>query len=111
MAVTLGPTGVTFPDATTQTTAAVTSGFVGLSVITASGTFTIPVGKSVIKLTVVGGGGSGAHYIGSPAGNVGGTTTVASGTEIISFLSVVSNSFIKWIARCKADVPELTVLM
>ena len=33
------------------------------------------------------------------------------GTEIISFLSVVSNSFIKWIARCKADVPELTVLM
>jgi hypothetical protein len=87
MAVTLGTTGVTFPDATIQTTAAVTSGFTGLSVITASGTFTIPVGKSVIKLTVVGGGGSGANNQGTPTGNVGGTTTVASGTQTISTIS------------------------
>ena len=55
----MGSTGVTFPDATIQTTAAVLG--VLSQVFTASGTFTIPTGVSAIKVTVIGGGGGGGN--------------------------------------------------
>ena len=59
MAVTLGSTGITFPDATTQTTAAGASGFSSMQVFTSSGTFTVPAGITKVKVTVYGAGGGG----------------------------------------------------
>jgi len=50
-------------------TAAGGGGLGGITVFTASGTFTIPTGKTVVKVTVVGGGGGGGN--GGPA-NAGG---------------------------------------
>lgn len=75
MAVSLVATGVTFPDGTTQTTAAVpvAGGFSNMSVYTSSGTFTIPSEITKIKVTVVGGGGSSSSNIESGGGGGGGT--------------------------------------
>lgn len=54
-------TGITFPDATTQTTAAAASSYVGGrgQVFTSSGTFTVPTGVTSVAVTVQGGGGGG----------------------------------------------------
>jgi hypothetical protein len=41
--------------------AAAGGGFSGITVFTANGTFTIPTGKTTVKVTVVGGGGGGAR--------------------------------------------------
>jgi hypothetical protein len=63
-------------------------GFTAMSVITSSGTFTIPTGKTVLKVTVVGagGGGTGVNSTNavSTAGVSGGFSRVASGTQTIS---------------------------
>ena len=62
-------------------------------VFTSSGTFTIPAGVTALKVTVVGGGGSGTGYTGSGCcptyfnGNAGGTSSVSSGTQTISTVS------------------------
>jgi len=55
-------TGITFPDATTQTTAAVGGGGGSLrtEVFVTPGTWTKPASTSSVKVTVVGGGGGGA---------------------------------------------------
>lgn len=58
-------------------------GFSAMSVITSSGTFTIPSGKTTLKVTVVGAGGGGGGPGGVP-GSTGGTTSIASGTQSIS---------------------------
>ena len=94
MTTTVTTTGITFPDSTTQTTAASASlpGVLG-QVFTSSGTFTIPTGVTAVKVTVVGGGGSATGYTGSGCctsasnGNAGGTSSVSSGTQTISTIS------------------------
>lgn len=64
MATTLTSTGITFPDASTQTTAA-TGGVGGIQYFASSGTFSIPTGTTSVKVTCVGGGGGGTStYIG-----------------------------------------------
>ena len=75
MGTTLTSTGITFKDATVQTTAAVTSAYIGGrgQVFTASGTFTVPTGVTSIKVTVTGGGGGGGGEY--PAGSTGGTSS------------------------------------
>jgi len=59
MPTTLTSTGITFPDATTQSTAPVIVGASGQA-FTTNGTFTIPTGVTKVKVTVVGGGGGGS---------------------------------------------------
>lgn len=97
MSTTIGGSSpaITFPDGTTQTTAAtalpsqtgnsgkylttdgtntswgtIASGLPGVlgQVFTSNGTFTIPSGVTAVKVTVVGGGGGGSYYNGSGAG-------------------------------------------
>ena len=66
--------GFKFPDSTTQTTAA-TGGvaYGSATVLTASGTFTVPAGVTKIKVTVTGGGAGGAFvYNGTSTSQVGG---------------------------------------
>lgn len=64
------------------------SGFSAMTVFTSSGTFTIPSGKTTLKVTVVGagGGGTGVNSTNavSTAGSNGGFSRVASGTQTIS---------------------------
>ena len=96
MSVGLISTGVQFPDATIQTTAAgtVLPGVLG-QVFTASGTFTIPTGVTALKVTVVGGGSSGtgaAACCGANNGNAGGTSSVSSGTQTISTISATGGA-------------------
>jgi hypothetical protein len=64
-------------------------GFSAMTVITSSGTFTIPSGKTTIKVTVVGGGGGGAGCSTTTvtAGTAGGFSRIASGTQTISSIS------------------------
>ena len=57
MPTTIHNTGITFPDSTTQTTAASAGGFSNMQVFTSPGTFTTPSTTTKIKVTVVGGGG------------------------------------------------------
>lgn len=75
---TIGAPGVTFPDATVQTSAGATSVNV-MTVGTASGTWTKPATVKSIKVTVVGGGGNGGPAgRGSPVPS--GLTTIAYGS-------------------------------
>ena len=98
MSTSINNSGVTFPDATTQTTAATTSTYVGAKgqVFTSSGTFTIPTGVTAVKVTVIGGGGQGewANYsCGAPeTGHAGGTTSVSSGTQAITTISATGGA-------------------
>ena len=62
MATTLTSTGITFPDATTQTTAATGGGSLQLEVFTSSGTWTAPAGITSVVVELVGGGGGGSYY-------------------------------------------------
>ena len=64
--------GFTFPDSTTQTTAATTSSIPTIQAFTASGTFTVPAGVTKVMVTVVGAGGGGGGDSGSAAGAGGG---------------------------------------
>jgi len=65
-------------------------GFSTMQVFTSSGTFTIPTGKTTVKVTVVGGGGGGASNgscVGSVAGCNGGSSSIASGTQSITTIT------------------------
>lgn len=72
----IGELGVTFPDATLQTTAAVPGapgfGIPNMAVITSSSFWTVPAGVTRVRVTVVGGGG-GANA--GFAGTSGGTSS------------------------------------
>jgi hypothetical protein len=122
MPIQLGATGIRFNDNSVQTTAASGGGLGGTQVFTSSGTFTIPTGKTVVKVTVVGGGNSGANggnvdysQVGSGGGAggaaikyltgltpgntltvtrgaAGGTSSVASGTQTITTISATGGS-------------------
>ena len=61
-------------------------GFSAMTVITTSSNFTIPTGKTTLKVTVVGAGGGGGFGTAAAAGN-GGNTTLASGTQSISTIT------------------------
>ena len=115
MTITVGGSNITFNDSTTQSTAFGGNAIFGQA-FTSSGTFTIPSGVTALKVTVVGGGGNGGGVSGSaPAGGgggsagstaikyftgltsgntlavtvggVGGTSSVASGTQTITTVS------------------------
>ena len=62
-------------------------GFSAMSVITSSSTFTIPAGKTTLKVTVVGAGGGGGGGQNNGAGSNGGATTLTSGTQTISTIT------------------------
>lgn len=66
----IGAPGVTFPDATVQSSA--TTGVPILRVYTSSSTWTKPTGLKAIKVTVVGGGGNGGTNPGSGSASTGG---------------------------------------
>jgi len=51
-------------------------GLGGMQVFTAGGTFTIPTGKTIVKVTVVGAGGGSGGYSYTYSGGGGGATTV-----------------------------------
>lgn len=78
-------------DGTTwQSTAPVASGFSTMSVFTSSTTFTIPTGKTTIKVTVIGGGAGGSITTTGNAllpGVTGNTSSVSSGTQSITTVS------------------------
>ena len=61
MSIVVGTSSITFPDSTTQSTAAsVSIPGIAVQIFTSSGTFTIPTGVTSLKVYVVGaGGGSG----------------------------------------------------
>jgi len=71
--------------APTWTTPA-SGGFSAMTVITTSSNFTIPTGKTTLKVTVVGAGGGGGFGTAAAGGN-GGNTTLASGTQSISTIT------------------------
>lgn len=66
--------------------AAAAGGFSTMQLFTSSGTFTIPSGKTTLKITVIGGGGGGAGD-GITGATSGGSSSVSSGTEIISTIT------------------------
>lgn len=88
MATSLTSTGITFPDATTQTTAAAGyAGPGGKQVFTTSGTFSVPSGVTKVKATVIGAGGNGGSaniYVAGGGGGAGG--------YIVDYVSVNSGA-------------------
>jgi hypothetical protein len=97
---TAGSVGTTYLADGSVTAAKLASGVgaFGGQVFTSNGTFTIPTGVTALKVTVVGGGGSSAGQTGSAccptfvAGNSGGTSSVASGTQTISTISATGGA-------------------
>jgi len=72
-------TGITFPDLTTQTTAASAGGQVQSELFTAPGTWTKPASCTQVRVTVIGAGGGGSPGSGNPgAGGPGGTSSFGS---------------------------------
>ena len=69
--VTVSASGITFSDATVQTSKAL-SGFSNMQVFTANGTFTVPAGVTRVKVFVTGAGGGGGYQ----AGGAGGGTAI-----------------------------------
>lgn len=72
----IGSSGVTFPDATTQSSAG--GPYVGErgQLFTASGTFTVPAGVTAVKVTCMGGGGGSAGTSrDAGGGGTGGTSS------------------------------------
>ena len=65
--------GFTFPDNTNQTTAAPTTPIPSVQVFTSSGTFTVPTGKTSVRVIVVGGGAGGDALLAGGGGGAGGT--------------------------------------
>jgi hypothetical protein len=74
MPTTIHNTGITFPDATTQTTAASGGGQLQVELFTAPGTWTKPASCTQVKVTVIGGGGGG-QAPGTPQAGSGGTSS------------------------------------
>lgn len=89
----IGQLGVTFPDTTLQTTAAIpgTPGF-GLSVMsifTNNGFFVVPAGITRVRVTVIGGGGrAGENAQYSGAGGGGGGTAIKTITGLTPGTSI-----------------------
>jgi hypothetical protein len=79
MAVTVSGTGITFNDATTQTTAATASTFIGSQgrtfTTTGANNWTVPTGVTAVRVRVIGGGGGGGVYGVGSAGGAGGTSS------------------------------------
>ena len=76
---------VSYIKASGASVVAAAGGFSEMSVYTSSTTFTIPSGKTTLKVTVVGAGGGGGSSGG--VGSAGGNTTLASGTQTISTIT------------------------
>jgi hypothetical protein len=68
MATTLVSTGIQFPDATIQTTAAAAGGGYVMRTYTSPATWTKPNGLRAVKVTVIGGGGGSGGARGGPTG-------------------------------------------
>lgn len=73
MATQIGQLGVTFPDTTVQTTAAIAGapgfgGFTNMSVFTSTAFWVVPAGVTKCKVTVVGGGGGSSQINGAGGG-------------------------------------------
>lgn len=71
------------------------SGFSAMEVFTSSGTFTIPAGKTTVKVTVVGAGGGADGYTnsgGRVAGSAGGNSSIQSGTQTITTVTANGGS-------------------
>ena len=66
-------------------------GFTAMDVITTSSTYTIPAGKTTLKITVVGAGGGGG-FGAVASGTTGGTSSVASGTQSITTISATGGA-------------------
>jgi hypothetical protein len=71
-------------------TAAGGGGFTGIQVFTSSGTFTIPSGKTTIKVTIIGAGGG--SCAGGSAGGAGGSSSLSSGTQTITTLTATGGT-------------------
>lgn len=70
-------------------------GFSAMQIFTSSGTFTIPAGKTTVKVTVVGAGGGADGYTnigGRVAGSAGGNSSIQSGTETITTVTANGGS-------------------
>jgi hypothetical protein len=73
-------------------TAAGGGGFTGMQAFAASGTFTIPTGKTAIKVYLIAGGGQGGGSGNSVVGGTGGTSSVSSGTQTITTTSATGGA-------------------
>lgn len=76
MPVSINNTTLTFNDATTQTTAAVSYTGTRVQLFTSSGTFTVPAGITAVKVSASGGGGGGGG--GGANGSPGGSSSFGS---------------------------------
>ena len=74
MPTTIHNTGITFPDLTTQTTAASAGGQIQSQLFTSPGTWTKPASCTQVRVVVVGGGGGGNNG-GGAGGNPGNTSS------------------------------------
>lgn len=91
MATQIGQLGVTFPDTTVQTTAAIAGapgfgGFTNMVVFTTNSFWTVPAGITKCKVTVVGGGG-GSYQSYSVAGYNPSTGAGGAAIKVITGLS------------------------
>jgi len=84
MTTTVTTTGITFNDATVQTTAASASAYVGLrsQSFTSSGTFTVPTGVTSAKVTICGGGGGGTQGGNGGSSGAGGSSSFGSSITV-----------------------------
>ena len=84
MTTTVTGTGITFNDATVQTTAATASSYVGLRAqfFTSSGTFTVPTGVTSAKVTICGGGGGGIQGGNGGSSGAGGSSSFGSSITV-----------------------------
>ena len=85
MGTTLGSTGITFNDATTQTTAF--TGGKGTQVITSTQSFTVPTGVTSIWVTLVGGGGGGQSITYPTQAQGAGGGAGGAGTKLVTGLT------------------------
>lgn len=86
MSVILGSTGITFPDATTQTTAATAGGQIQTVIFSSSSTWTCPTGVTKAQVVCVGGGAGSALNAQGSCTNVG---TGGQGGVAVALVTVV----------------------
>lgn len=82
MAITLGASGVTFPDGTTQTSTYADRGLpISMQMFTSTGTYTVPATATRLFVQLTGGGGGSAGYCesGGAGGYAEGTYAVTGG--------------------------------